>query len=183
MADLELPPLVAWPPEPIPTERLIIRAPQESDRLALVELFVSSEARRFLGGPLTLSDAEAACSGPYGRTPGSFAAETASGTFVGTIGLDRRDAERPGHVQPEGLELEISYVLTPQQWGNGYAAEALAATLAWAAAALPDNHVAACTQTANVRSTALLRRAGFTEAVQRFIEFDAEQSLWRRPLP
>lgn len=56
-----------------------------------------------------------------------------SGAFIGTVGLDRRDADRPGHLRPAGLDLEISYILDPTQWGFGYASEAVLAVLAWAA--------------------------------------------------
>jgi len=180
MAALELPAAAPWPPQPLKTERLTLRAPQTSDQPWLVELFTSPQTRRFLGGPLALADAEAACSGPFGRTPGSFVAETTAGEFVGTVGFDRRDAGRPGHVQPGGEELEISYALTPRQWGQGYGVEAVGAALTWAAESLPDDRVVACTQTANTRSTALLRRAGFTDTDQRFSEFDVDQSLWQR---
>jgi RimJ/RimL family protein N-acetyltransferase len=106
-----------------------------------------------------------------------------SGAFVGTIGLDRRDSDRPGHLAPDDLEPELSYVLSLSHWGKGYAAAALTAVLGWAASALSDPRVRVCTQTANAASAALLRRLGFDDTGQRFIEFDAEQSLWVRSLP
>jgi RimJ/RimL family protein N-acetyltransferase len=172
-----------WPPEAITTGRLVIREPQESDRNGFIGLLTSSKARRFLGGPITPQDAEMAVTGPYGRTPGSFVATlSGSGSFVGTIGLDRRDRDRPGHRLPDGLELEVSYVIDPAHWGRGYATEAVSAVLAWAAGVLPDREVVACTQTANVASTALLERLGFSRAGPDFVEFDAEQSLWARSL-
>ncbi len=183
MAALELPAAAAWPPQPLMTERLIVRAAQASDRAGCIDLLTSRQARRFLGGPLPLAEAEKACAGPYGRSPGSFVVSAAeSGDFVGMIGLDRRDAGRPGHLAPDGLELELSYVLSPAHWRMGYAAEAVAAVLQWAAQALPDPQVVACTQTANTASAALLRRLRFDDTGQRFLEFDAEQSLWVRSL-
>ncbi len=164
------------------TERLVVRAPQDSDRAGFCSLLTSSAARRFLGGPLTLDVARAATGGPAGQTPGSFAVtHGASGAFLGTVTLDRRDPDRPGHLRPEGLELEISYVLDPAHWGQGFATEAVVAALAWAATLLSDRHVVACTQTANSPSVALLERLGFTE-IDRFVEFDAAQGLWRRSL-
>lgn len=181
MADLVLPQYVAWPPTPIGTDRLIIGAPQPSDRPVLIALLTSPEAFRYLGGPRSTSDAEHFSEGPFGRTPGSFVVTRAdTGDFVGTVGLNRRDADRPGHIQPAGLELEISYVLTPRQWGHGYATESVEAVLTWAATALPgDVVVVACTQAANTASVALLRRLGFTEG-ERFVEFEAQQCLWQR---
>ncbi len=55
---------------------------------------------------------------------------------------------------------EVSYQLHPTAWGQGHAATALRATLAWAfdQAALPQ--VIAVTQTSNARSLALLARVG-----------------------
>jgi hypothetical protein len=47
MADLGS---VAWPPEPIRTERLVLRAPEARDRAAYIELLASPEVgphRRF----------------------------------------------------------------------------------------------------------------------------------------
>jgi RimJ/RimL family protein N-acetyltransferase len=184
MAALELPAAALWPPQPLMTERLIIRAAEPSDRAGCIDLLTSPQARRHLGGPLPLVEAEDACAGPHGRTPGSFVVSAAgSGDFVGTIGLERRESDRPGHLAPDGLEPEVSYVITPSQWRKGYATEAVAAVLQWAAQALPDPRVVACTQTANAASAALLKRLGFDDTSQRFIEFDAEQSLWVRSLP
>jgi RimJ/RimL family protein N-acetyltransferase len=42
---------VAWPPEPIRTERLVLRAAQARDRAAYIELLASAEVHTYLGGP------------------------------------------------------------------------------------------------------------------------------------
>lgn len=42
---------VAWPPAPIRTERLVLREPEARDRVALIELFTSSEVGTYIGGP------------------------------------------------------------------------------------------------------------------------------------
>ena len=175
--------LDTWPPEPILSERLVVRAPRAEDRDGFISLLMSSEARRFLGGAITPQDAEAATSGRHGQTPGSFVvAALASGAFLGTVGLDRRDPDRPGHLTPEGLELEVSYVVDPNHWGQGYATEAVGAVLGWASAVLPDQYVVACTQVANSASANLLQRLDFDRVGPSFVEFDAEQSLWSRSL-
>ena len=106
--------------------------------------------------------------------------ETA-GTFVGTVVLDRRDRDRPGHIRPEGFELEVSYTFVPEWWGKGFATEAVDAVLEWAARELNDVDVVLCTQTANVPALNLAQRLGFTE-VCRFTEFGAEQWLGFRRL-
>ncbi|MGW9370156.1 GNAT family N-acetyltransferase [Streptomyces xanthophaeus] len=75
---------------------------------------------------------------------------------------------------------ELGYVLLPQAWGHGYAAEACAAVLAWFADVLPGEPVVLCTQTANTRSTTLAAKLGFIE-VERFEEYGAEQWFGVRP--
>jgi RimJ/RimL family protein N-acetyltransferase len=97
-----------------------------------------------------------------------------AGAMIGMIRLDRRDAERPGHVRPDAGEAELGYLFLPQAWGCGYAAEACAAVLGWFAGAHPGEPVALCTQTANGRSMRLAAKLGFTE-VERFEEYGAEQ--------
>ncbi len=86
----------------------------------------------------------------------------------------RDRAERPGHVRPGAGEAELGYMLLPEAWGRGYAAEACAAALGWFADALPGEPVVLCTQTANDHSMRLAAKLGFTE-VERFEAWGAEQ--------
>jgi len=78
-----------------------------------------------------------------------------------------RDAERPGHVRPEGGEAELGYMFLPEAWGCGYAPEACAAALDWFAGALPGEPVVLSPQTANDRSMRLAAKLGFTEGAVR----------------
>ena len=94
--------------------------------------------------------------------------------MIGVVTIDRRDADRPGHVRPDAGEAELGYLFLPSAWGRGYAAEACAAVLAWSDDALPGEPLVLCTQTANVSSMRLAERLGFAE-VERFEEFGAEQ--------
>ena len=168
---------VPWPPTPLTTERITLRPAEPRDRAALIELLTSSTVREHLGGPVTHSDAEAATAGPFGRVPGSFVIALDDGAnAIGTVGVDHRDAERPGHLDGRADELEISYALLPGHWHQGYASEALAMVLDWISAVLDDDHVIAVTQSANAPSLRLLRRLGFTD-VMTFTEFDADQAL------
>ncbi|MGW7052652.1 GNAT family N-acetyltransferase [Streptomyces sp. NPDC054887] len=169
---------VAWPPAPIGTERLVLRESEARDRTAFIELFTSPEVRTYLGGPRPRDELERAVPPVPGRRPGLFVADL-DGAMIGTVSLDRRDAERPGHVLPEAGEAELGYMFLPEVWGCGYAAEACAAALEWFADALPGEPVVLCTQTANVRSMRLAEKLGFTE-VQRFEEYGAEQwfGMW-----
>jgi len=107
------------------------------------------------------------------RRPGLFVVDL-DGAMIDTITLDRRDAERPGHVRPDAGEAELGYMFLPEAWACRYAAEACAAALDWFAGALPSEPVVLYTQTANDRSMRLAAKLGFTE-VERFEEYGAEQ--------
>ena len=41
----------------------------------------------------------------------------------GIVTLDRRDAERTGHIRSGGGEAERGYMFLPEAWGCGYAGE------------------------------------------------------------
>jgi RimJ/RimL family protein N-acetyltransferase len=169
----ELGPVAARPPGPIRTERLVLREPEAADRAAIVELLTSAEVRAYLGGPRSRDEVERALPETLSRRPGLFVVEL-DGAMIGIVTLDRRDAGRPGHINPDGGEAELGYMFLPKAWGHGYAAEACAAALEWFAGALPGKPVVLCTQTANVRSMRVAAKLGFTE-VQRFEEYGAEQ--------
>ncbi|WP_381795245.1 GNAT family N-acetyltransferase [Streptomyces niveus] len=164
---------VAWPPAPISTERLVLRESEARDRAAFIELFASPEVRTYLGGPRPRDELERAVPAVPGRRPGLFVIDL-DGSMIGTITLERRDAERPGRLLPDGGEAELGYMFLPVAWGHGYAAEACAAALDWFADALPGEPVVLCTQTANTPSMRLAAKLGFIE-VERFEEYDAEQ--------
>jgi RimJ/RimL family protein N-acetyltransferase len=164
---------VSWPPAPIRTERLVLREPESRDRAAFVELFASPEVGTYLGGPRPRDELERTMPEAPGRRPGQLVVEL-DGAMIGMVTLDRRDAERPGHVSPDAGEAELGYLFLPRAWGRGYAAEACAAALDWFAVARPGEPVVLCTQTANDRSMRLAAKLGFTE-VERFEEFGAEQ--------
>ncbi|MET7441226.1 GNAT family N-acetyltransferase [Streptomyces sp. NPDC004082] len=166
---------VSWPPAPIRTERLVLRESEARDRTAYIELFASPEVGTYLGGHRHRDELERAVPAVPGRRPGVFVIEL-DGTMIGTVSLDRRDAERPGHVRPDAGEAELGYMLLPGAWGRGYAAEACTAALDWFAATVPGEPVLLCTQTANTPSMRLATGLGFTE-VTRFEEFGAEQWL------
>ncbi|KOU25414.1 GCN5 family acetyltransferase [Streptomyces sp. WM6372] len=174
---------VAWPPAPMRTERLVLRESEARDRAAFIELLASPEAGAHLGGPRPREGLERAVPEVPGRRPGLFVIDL-DGAMIGTIMLDRRDAERPGHLRPDAGEAELGYMLLPEAWGRGYAAEACAAALDWFADALPGEPVVLCTQTANDRSMRLAAKLGFTE-VERFEEFGAEQwfGVWSAVTP
>jgi RimJ/RimL family protein N-acetyltransferase len=172
MADMEP---VAWPPDPIKTERLVLREPEAQDRAAFIELLTSPEVSTYLGGPRSRDEIEREMPGAPARYPGHFVADL-NGAMIGQIIL-RRATE---HGPPAAAgKAEFGYLFLPQAWGFGYAAEACAAALNWFADELPGEPVALFTQTANVRSMRLAAKLGFTE-VERFEAYGAEQwfGMW-----
>ena len=171
---------VAWPPEPIRTERLVLREPEARDRAAVIELLASPEVGTYLGGPRPRDELEREMPGAPERRPGHFIADL-GGAMIGQIILRRAT----GHGPPAAAgKAELGYLFLPEAWGVGYAAEACAAALGWFANELPGEPVVLFTQTANVRSMRLAAKLGFTE-VERFEAYGAEQwfGVWSPVTP
>ena len=165
---------VAWPPEPIRTERLVLREPEALDRAALIGLLASPEVGTYLGGPRPRGELEREMPRTPERPPGLFIVDL-DGAMIGQVILKRATGHGAG-------EAELGYLFLPQAWGFGYAAEACAAALDWLDDALPGKPVVLKTQTANARSMRLAAKLGFTE-VGRFEAWGAEQWFGlRRPV-
>jgi RimJ/RimL family protein N-acetyltransferase len=165
----------------IESDRVVLRMARDTDREGIIEVMTDPEVRTYLGGPRPRETVERFldAAGTAGATAeaGSYViADGQTGQFIGTLRLDRRAADRPGHVAVGGGELELSYVLQRGAWGAGLAFEAAAAALRAAAGELPDQPVLVVAQAANDRSRKLARRLGFQE-VSQFEEFDARQVL------
>jgi RimJ/RimL family protein N-acetyltransferase len=165
----------------ITSDRLVLRKASNIDRDGLVELLTDHEVRTYLGGPRPGSAVEQHLdmAGAANATsePGNYViADNSTNRLVGTLVLDRRSADRPGHLTEGGEELELSYVLRRSAWGLGLAFEAATAALRVAADELPDQPVVVVTQTANRRSLKLATRLGFHQ-VDTFEEFGAQQTL------
>lgn len=173
----------SWPAAPIRTDRLVLRQSEARDRPAFVELFSSPDVGTHIGGARPRDELERAMPEVPGQRPGLFVIDV-DGAMIGMITLDRRDAERPGHVRPDAREAELGYLLLPKAWGYGYAAEACAAALDWYAETLPGEPVVLATRTANDRALRLAVKLGFTE-VERFEEYGAEQwfGVWSPAAP
>ncbi|NEC26794.1 GNAT family N-acetyltransferase [Streptomyces sp. SID8111] len=170
---------LATPPAPLRTARLVLRQAEPRDRARFIALLSSPEVYAHLGGARPREELEQVVPRVPGRRPGVFVIDR-DGEMIGTVELKRRGPQRPGHVRPQGGEVELGYLLLPEAWGHGYAAEACAAVLGLVAATLPGEPVVLCTHVANVRSLRLAARLGFTE-VDRFEEWGAEQwfGVWR----
>jgi len=163
---------VTWPPEPIKTERLVLREPEARDRPAFIELLTSAQVHTYLGGPRLRAELERETPAVPQRWPGSFVVEL-DGAMIGHVLLRRAT----GHRRPAAAgKADLGYLFLPRAWGFGYAAEACAAALAWFDGVLPGEPVVLTTQSANVRSMRLAAKLGFTE-VERFEAWEAEQWL------
>ncbi len=90
----------------------------------------------------------------------------ATDEIIGDVGF--------GSAPDERGELEIAFMVVPEQRHRGYATEAIAALAAWA---LEHDEVAglrAVTDADNAISAAVLQHVGFTES-----EADGQRVLWR----
>ncbi|MFJ6085303.1 GNAT family N-acetyltransferase [Streptomyces sp. NPDC092369] len=169
MEDLES---VAWPPEPIRTKRLVLRAPEARDRAAFVELLASPEVHAYLGGPRPRAELEREIPHVPERRPGNFVVDL-DGSMIGLILLRRATGHRSAAAEGKA---DLGYLFLPRAWGFGYATEACTAALDWLTGQFPGEPVVLTTQSANAGSMRLAAKLGFTE-VERFEAWDAEQWL------
>ncbi|MFJ9833376.1 GNAT family N-acetyltransferase [Streptomyces sp. NPDC101169] len=166
---------VAWPPEPIRTERLVLRRSEPRDRATFVEVLASPEVNAYLGGPRPRDELERELPAAPEQWAGSLVVDL-DGSMIGHILLRRAT----GHRRPAAAgKLDLGYMFLPRAWGFGYAAEACEAALGWLAGVLPGEPVVLTTQSANVASMRLAAKLGFDE-VERFEAWDAEQWLGMR---
>ncbi|MDX3227617.1 GNAT family N-acetyltransferase [Streptomyces sp. ME19-01-6] len=165
----------------ITTDRLRLRKAHDTDIDGLIELQTDPQVRAHLGGPRPRNVVEqyfdANGISAITSKPGTYViADKETNRFIGTLVLDRRSADLPGHVTQEGTELELTYLLRCGSWGAGLAFEAATAMLRAAAGELPDQPVLVVTQTANERSLKLAARLGF-QRMGTFEAHGAEQTL------
>jgi RimJ/RimL family protein N-acetyltransferase len=142
------------------------------DLPALVGLFTIPEGREFLGGPI---DAEMAIQRLRDWVELSPSAPIwairryCDQSFLGYVLLDGHD---------NGVDTEISYALLPENWGQGFATDALLEAFVRAFQDLGLEELVAETQTKNHRSIKLLERVGMSED-GRLTRFGEGQIIYR----
>lgn len=93
-----------------------------------------------------------------------------TGAPIGICGLIRRDTLP---------DVDLGFALLPEYWGQGYAHEAAAATIAYAKNTLALARLVAITAPDNHASQALLKKLGFTyERTLRLTETSPESQLF-----
>ncbi|MES2095699.1 MAG: GNAT family N-acetyltransferase [Pseudomonadota bacterium] len=144
----------------IETDRLILREWRAGEVVPFHTMCNDPEVMRYLGPPIGLADAEAARDRMNGYIASHgycfWAVERKSdAAFLGFCGM------KPG---PEGTPIhdamEIGWRLARAYWGQGYAREAAAASIAWGWAHTDTPEIAAMTVIANSNSWGLMERLG-----------------------
>ncbi|MGL4236274.1 MAG: GNAT family N-acetyltransferase [Tabrizicola sp.] len=158
-------------PKHIKTTRLGLRPLSALDLRFFLSLIGNDETRRYLGGPVRGWQA-------IRRFRTYLLAPSEALVWVVFVGRSR-NAIGIVEVGPhkDGEDHELSYQFLPEQWGNGYAGEAVAAVIEIALGALRLNRIIAETQSANSASRRLLERSGMVE-LRRVQRFGEEQVIY-----
>lgn len=161
----------------IETERLILRGWRDSDREPFHAMSQDERVMATLGPLLWREESDALIDRLQGILDAHgftfWAVERkADGAFLGFCGLKPGAEDTP----IEG-EIEIGWRLAHEFWGQGYAREAAQASLDWGWANLDTPHIAAITNTGNVRSWGLMERLGMARAPED--DFDHARAIER----
>ena len=104
---------VAWPPQPIKTERLVLRESEARDRGTFIELLASPEAHTYLGGPRPRGELERELPDVPEHWPGSFVVEL-DGAMIGQI-LLRRATEHSRPAATGKADLGYLFLRPPHE--------------------------------------------------------------------
>jgi RimJ/RimL family protein N-acetyltransferase len=149
----------------IETERLLLRGWTDADRAPFHKMCTDPRVMAFIGPVQSRAESDAGID----RQIGFLASHghcfwgierREDGRFLGFCGLKPGAAGTP----IEG-EVEIGWRLAVEHWGQGNAAEAARASLAWGWQHLDVPSIAAITVEANTRSWGLMERLGMRRAL------------------
>jgi ribosomal-protein-alanine N-acetyltransferase len=156
--------------ESIITDRCVLYPLAQSDFDELIPLFASEEVRRYLGGVHPVDDSLANLRNSI-RAANEYPFAVRLKDTQECIGY----LSIAPHHSP--VDMEISYMFSPEYWGNGYARETVKATLAFCKQKLNLSRVVSETQTANIRSCRLLEKLGY-HAGSHIERFGAKQTVY-----
>ena len=156
----------------VETDRLILRRPNHEDSLVLKNLWKNKESRAYLGGIVADEFVDQKIADLQSHWDlhqfGQWAViEKTLNQAVGLCGL---------HHSENGIE--ISYMFFPQFWGQGFAREAVNASLDYGFHFLKFKEIVAITQDANRSSCRLLDKIGMIH-INNFERFNASQRRYR----
>ena len=146
------------------TEHLILRPACADDIPFAISVWTDARVRTFLGGTITNEDAGQRIRPRIDARELLVISTLDAEQCVGLLSVS--DCHRQ--------ELELSYLLIPEHWNQGYATEAIAALIGNLKSSFAMHRLYAITQAANAPSRNLLIRLGFHEEHQH-VEFDALQ--------
>ncbi len=137
------------------TDRLILRAPIETDLDGWAAFDADAQATQFFGGPKSRSaswELMATVAGMWVLRGCSLFSviEKSSGRWVGRI----------GPWTPEGATAEIGWAVLPSAWGRGYATEGARAAIDWVIDTLGWTQINHCIDAENAASIAVAERLG-----------------------
>lgn len=164
-------------PMKIETPRLILRMWEERDRAPFAAMNSHPDVMRDLGGPIT----RAASDEKFDRFAAGFArdgvsrwvVESRDGRFLGYTGI----VFRAQHT-PLGSHHEIGWRLVRDAWCHGYATEAAKAALADAFGRVKLTEVLSYTAPDNLRSQAVMARAGLVRDAAHDFTADYGHGNW-----
>ncbi|MDG2537019.1 GNAT family N-acetyltransferase [Dyella jiangningensis] len=146
------------------TERLRLRAHRADDHAECTAIWSNPEVVRHIGGRAFTSEEVwrrlLQYVGLWSLLGYGYWAveEKATGRYIGDIGF--ADFKRDLQPSLEGM-LEFGWVLAPHAHGKGYASEAVAAVMAWAAQYQPALRAVCIIDPANQPSIRVAEKAGF----------------------
>jgi RimJ/RimL family protein N-acetyltransferase len=151
-------------PIELTTERLLLRQWRPADRAAFAAMNADPRVMEHFPSPLTAAQSDATAdrceSHIRERGWGPWAVERRDGgDFIGMVGL-----HVPSASLPFSPCVEVLWRLAFEHWGRGYATESAAAAVEFGFAGARLDEIVAFTVPSNLRSLAVMRRLGMTEA-------------------
>lgn len=160
----------------IETERLILRDWTQEDREPLAAMHADREVMEHGGYPAPLSAAESAERFERYRETlnrlgyGYMVVQSRAGDFLGHVGI----SPIPIWHRAVGEGVQIGWFLIRRAWGHGYATEAAKAALKHGFQNHGFAEVLSYTDPGNVRSQAVMQRAGMLRQPARDFSYDLD---------